>query len=214
MDNRRNCSRGRGPGGTADPPTGQIAKTKALDHVAHGLPQSWIHTPKGVLACERNLRLESGSTEEFVASRVGEVDASILLVDNEPRLLVAYERLLRGLGCKVLCAQRLREALQCFSSPSIALIIVDPCLVDGDGLELVRVGRRMQPPASGIVMAALPSPDGARRATEAGAVGYLAKPFSGRVFVALAEKQLETWRAAGWRPTVGEIAPPGEGKPK
>jgi CheY-like chemotaxis protein len=80
------------------------------------------------------------------------LDASIVLVDSEPKFLVAFERLLRRLRCQTLCAQRLSEALQYLSSAHIALVVVEPCLVDGDGLELVRIARRMRPPASAIVI--------------------------------------------------------------
>ena len=75
-----------------------------------------------------------------------------MLVDSEPKFLVAFERLLRRLRCQTLCAQRLSEALQYLSSAHIALVVVEPCLVDGDGLELVRIARRMRPPASAIVI--------------------------------------------------------------
>ncbi len=129
------------------------------------------------------------------------MDASIVLVDNESKYLVAYERLLRPLRCKILCAQRRSDALSFLSAPRIAIVVVEPCLADGDGLELIRMARTMRPPASGIVVTAFPSPLGARRAGDAGAAGYLAKPFSGRVLVALAERQLATWVAHRLLPT-------------
>jgi hypothetical protein len=62
------------------------------------------------------------------------VDASIVLVDNEPKFLVANERLHRGLGCTTFCAQRLSDAIPYVLSPHVALVFVEPRLVDGDGL--------------------------------------------------------------------------------
>lgn len=101
------------------------------------------------------------------------MDASIVLVDNEPKFLVAYERLLRGLGCTAFCAQRLSDAIPYVLSPHVALVVVEPRLVDGDGLELIRMARRTRPPGSGIVITAFPSQMGARQAGEAGAAGTL-----------------------------------------
>jgi DNA-binding NtrC family response regulator len=138
------------------------------------------------------------------------VDASIVLVDNAPKFLVAYERLLRGLGCTTFCAQRLSDAIPYVLSPHVALVVVEPRLVDGDGLELIRMARRTRPPSSGIVITAFRSQVGARQAGEASAAGYLAKPFSCRVFVGLAERLLGTWRAAGCGSPVGERPSPGE----
>lgn len=129
------------------------------------------------------------------------MDASIVLVDNESKHLVAYERLLRPLRCKILCAQRRSDALPFLSAPRIAIVVVEPCLADGDGVELIRMARKMRPPASGIVVTAFPSPLGARRVGDAGAAGYLAKPFSDRVLVALAERRLATWVADSLLPT-------------
>ncbi len=153
------------------------------------------------------------------------VNASIVLVDNEPKFLAAYEWLLRGLGCTTFCAQRLGEAIPYVASPRVALVVVEPHLIDGDGLDLIRMARRLRPPGSGIVITAFPSEMGARQAEEAGAAGYLAKPFSGQVFVGLAARLLGTWRAAccglpvdehpssGGDPSKrrGAVAPPGEG---
>ena len=85
------------------------------------------------------------------------MDASIVLVDNESKYLVAYERLLRPLRCKILCAQRRSDALPFLSAPRIALVVVEPCLADGDGLELILIGRTLRPPESGIVVTAFPS---------------------------------------------------------
>lgn len=97
------------------------------------------------------------------------MDVSIVLVDNEPKFLVAYERLLRGLGCTTFCALRLSDAIPYVLSPHVALVVVEPRLVDGDGLELIRMARRTRPPGSGIVITAFPSQVGARQAGEAGA---------------------------------------------
>jgi DNA-binding response OmpR family regulator len=138
------------------------------------------------------------------------VDVSIVLVDNEPKFLVAYERLLRGLGCTTFCAQRLSDAIPYVLSPHVALVVVEPRLADGDGLELIRMARRTRPQGSGIAITAFPSQVGARQAGEAGAAGYLAKPFSGRVFVGLAERLVGTWRTACCGSPVGERPSPGE----
>jgi len=135
--------------------------------------------------------------------------SSIVIVDNEPDLLVTYERFLRGCGFKILAARSREEAFPHLASDGVALVVTEARLPDGDGLELIRIARGKQPPASGIVVTAFPSRVESRRAREVGAAAYLAKPFSGRELIAVVERQLAVWRGARCRLTAGELPFPG-----
>ena len=102
----------------------------------------------------------------------------ILVVDDEPDLVVTCERLLRRNGYEVVSARSVHDALHALRARSPRLVVADFGLPDGTGLDVVRAARALAPPAAAIVMTGQPSMRGRQAAFEAGAAGYLAKPFS------------------------------------
>ncbi len=103
---------------------------------------------------------------------------SILVVDDEADLLATYQRILRRLGQPVIVAASRREALAVIGSRPLALVIADLRLRDGDGLDVVRAVCTSQTPPPVIVVTGYATEDSRRRALDAGASAYLAKPFS------------------------------------
>jgi DNA-binding response OmpR family regulator len=119
------------------------------------------------------------------------MDASILVVDDEADLIATYERILRRLGYAVVSAGSRRTALEAIRSRPLKLVIADLRLPDGDGLNIVRAVRessRTPPPV--IVVTGYTSDANRTKALEAGAVAYIAKPFSISWFSELVRKYL------------------------
>jgi DNA-binding response OmpR family regulator len=109
---------------------------------------------------------------------------TILLVEDEPDLASACERLLRRLGWRIVTVGTRGDALLALAGqPRPALAIVDRQLPDGDGLDVLRAalaaGTRV------IVVTGYGSAATRRLTLEEGAAGFLAKPFSSHELLAL-----------------------------
>ena len=103
---------------------------------------------------------------------------TVLIVDDEADLLTTYHRLLTRAGYSTITVATRRAALATLETERVDLIVADRRLSDGDGLDVVRVARARQHPPPVIVVTGLASEESRRQALDAGATGYLAKPFS------------------------------------
>src|ERR1700748_3950650 len=66
---------------------------------------------------------------------------NILLVDDQPAKLLAYEVILKDLGENLVAASSGREALEILLKNEIAVILVDVCMPELDGFELAAMIR-------------------------------------------------------------------------
>jgi two-component system response regulator PilR (NtrC family) len=114
----------------------------------------------------------------------------VLIVDDEADLAHTCERLLRRSGHDVTTATTRAAGLAALAANESRLVVCDVRLPDGDGLEIVRAAKRLNPPVPAIVMTAQPSAAGRRHALESGADAYLTKPFSVACFSALVDRAL------------------------
>jgi DNA-binding response OmpR family regulator len=105
------------------------------------------------------------------------MDHPILVVDDEGDLVTTYERLLRRQGYRVRSAGTCRAGLAIIERERLCLVIADLRLPDGDGLEIVRAARALPAPLPVLVATALASPTSRQAALDAGASGFLVKPF-------------------------------------
>src|SRR5499426_2448624 len=79
--------------------------------------------------------------------------ATILLVDDEPRVLDSLEALLAG-DYRVLCAQRPEDAERILSDEPVALIISDQRMPGITGTELLARSREVSPDTVRILLTA------------------------------------------------------------
>ena len=104
---------------------------------------------------------------------------NILLVDDQPAKLMSYEVILNELGENLIQASSAREALAQLLKNDIAVILVDVCMPELDGFELVAMIRehpRFQKTAIIFVSAIQISDLDRLRGYEAGAVDYVPVP--------------------------------------
>src|SRR4030088_91918 len=132
---------------------------------------------------------------------------NILLVDDQPAKLLAYEVILKELGENRVVAASGREALEYLLKNEVAVILVDVCIPDLDGFELdamIRDHPRFQKTAMIFISAIQVSDIDRLRGYEMGAVDYVPVPVVPevlrakiRVFVELYRKtrQLERFNA-------------------
>ena len=104
---------------------------------------------------------------------------NILLVDDQPAKLLAYEVILKELGEHLVVATSGREALEILLKNEIAVILVDVCMPELDGFELAQMIRehpRFQKIAIIFISAIQVSDFDRLRGYEMGAVDYVPVP--------------------------------------
>ena len=104
---------------------------------------------------------------------------NILLVDDQPAKLLAYEVILKELGENLVVATSGREALAILLKTEIAIILVDVCMPELDGFELaamIREHPRFQKIAIIFISAIQVSDFDRLRGYEMGAVDYVPVP--------------------------------------
>jgi PAS domain S-box-containing protein len=104
---------------------------------------------------------------------------NILLVDDQPAKLLAYEVILKELGENLVVAASGREALEFLLKNEVAIILVDVCMPELDGFELaamIREHPRFQKTAMIFISAIQVSDLDRLRGYEMGAVDYVPVP--------------------------------------
>src|SRR5712672_2608992 len=104
---------------------------------------------------------------------------NILLVDDQPAKLLAYEVILRELGENLIKASSGREALECLLRNEVAVVLVDVCMPELDGFQLaamIREHPRFQKTALIFISAVHLTDVDRLRGYEMGAVDYVPVP--------------------------------------
>ncbi len=135
-------------------------------------------------------------------------NGSILLVDDEEKILKALCRALRGEGHAVVSTTSAREAQQLLADSSFDLLIVDNVMPELTGLELIRqyVGSTAEGERAQIVMmTAHATVESALEAMKLGALDYLQKPFEIDELLVVARRALDHQRLdTGYRYLLSE----------
>ena len=104
---------------------------------------------------------------------------NVLLVDDQPAKLLAYEAILHDLGENLLKASSAREALQHLLKTEVAVVLVDVCMPEMDGFQLAEMIRdhpRFKQTAIIFVSAVHLTDVDRLRGYEMGAVDYVTVP--------------------------------------
>ncbi|WP_092517646.1 HWE histidine kinase domain-containing protein [Afipia sp. GAS231] len=104
---------------------------------------------------------------------------NILLVDDQPAKLLAYEVILKDLGENLVSVSSGRDALEFLLKNDVAIILVDVCMPELDGFELaamIREHPRFQKTAMIFISAIQVSDIDRLRGYEMGAVDYVPVP--------------------------------------
>jgi len=144
------------------------------------LPAPAAHLGELALAAERMGLHELATTVRSLVPRMEPGRTSrrtVLVVDDDPDMLETCARILQRAGYDCLTATGGREALDLLRSRRLDVILADWRMPEMDGLTLLANARRLAPGIPTVIVTAYASADSARRAREAGAAAYLAKPF-------------------------------------
>ncbi len=123
---------------------------------------------------------------------------SILLADDEEKILKTLGRALRDEGHEVVTAASAKETTRWLSARSFDLLVIDFLMPDRTGLDVIRDLAAGTPEAERpavVMMTAHGSIESAVEAMKLGARDYLQKPFEVEELLVLARRALEDQRA-------------------
>ncbi len=123
---------------------------------------------------------------------------SILLADDEEKILKTLGRALRDDGHEVVTASSARDAARCLSERTFDLLVIDFLMPDRTGLDVIRDMAASTPESERpaiVMMTAHGSIESAVEAMKLGACDYLQKPFEVDELLVLARRALEDQRA-------------------
>lgn len=106
----------------------------------------------------------------------------ILIVDDEPNIVMALEYSLKKKGYQVLIARDGEEALKIFQKNMPCLVILDIMMPKMDGFEVLKHLKTMDKTKASkvIFLSAKNKPEDIQKGLDAGADDYFTKPFSTR----------------------------------
>ncbi len=106
----------------------------------------------------------------------GQLDMSLLLVDDDRPFLQRLARAMEARGYLVDTADNVAEGLKKAEAAPPAFAVVDMRLEDGNGLDVIELLRRRRPDSRMVVLTGYGNIATAVTAVKLGAVDYLAKP--------------------------------------
>lgn len=112
---------------------------------------------------------------EDASPRAGSL-GKVLVVDDEPALLRAMERLLKASGYEVLTAVDGGDAVRILRDGGLDVVISDISMPGTNGVDLLRYSRMVEPDVPVILVTGAPSVETAIKALDYGAYKYLLKP--------------------------------------
>jgi EAL domain-containing protein (putative c-di-GMP-specific phosphodiesterase class I)/DNA-binding NarL/FixJ family response regulator len=123
----------------------------------------------------------------------------VLLIDDDTKLIRAYQRVLSSLGSAVEATSSAREALEWLSSRAFDAVVTDVHMPEMTGLEFLVAVRERDLDLPVILMTGEPSLDSAMRAVEFGAFRYLVKPVDLAYLDILIRRAVQLRQLARWK---------------
>jgi len=121
----------------------------------------------------------------------------VLIVDDEPDVVVAIEEFLRMEGYEVYSTTSPIEALEMIKKQKYHILLTDIVMPQMDGIELLTQVKQYDALTQVIMMTGYSTMDTTMRCLEAGANDYVLKPFKNlsqvAEFIKLSEDKLKRW---------------------
>jgi DNA-binding response OmpR family regulator len=119
-----------------------------------------------------------------------EAATKIIVVDDEKRICLNVEKILKKNNYEVTRATSAQEALEKMAKESYELLISDLVMPGQNGLELLKLVKEQWPLTKAVMMTAYASTDTAVKAIRMGALDYIPKPFTPSELRSTVEKAL------------------------
>jgi two-component system, NtrC family, response regulator AtoC len=136
---------------------------------------------------------------------------SVLVVDDDERLLQTLAILVRQLGHHVLTAHDVATAQTVLQSQEVDLVITDLRMPGGSGMDLLRFIQRDVPGTPVIMLTAFGSVEGAVEAMQQGAFDFVLKPFDANEMEVRIGRALDLRRVQREHAYLREAADDGDG---
>jgi EAL domain-containing protein (putative c-di-GMP-specific phosphodiesterase class I) len=137
---------------------------------------------------------------------MAEQKVRVLLVDDDPTVLRATQKVLASLGCSVDTAPNGRVGLTLVESVTFDVIVTDVSMPEMDGLEFLRAVRRRDLDVPVILTSGAPALDAAVQAIEYGAFRYLVKPLESKTLDEAVQRAARLHRMARLKRQAMELA--------
>jgi len=118
----------------------------------------------------------------------------ILVVDDEPQILGFLRALFLSSDWEVQTASSASEGIDLLERERFDVVLTDLKMPGPDGIELLRVAKKIQPDVEVVMMTGYATVDTAIEAMRSGAFHYLTKPFKGEEVLNLAGKACDRKR--------------------
>ncbi len=133
--------------------------------------------------------------------------AKILIVDDEARILLLLQSLLKANGYETATAKDGREALEIAKKDTFDLVITDLRMAPMDGMTLFREIKTLYPSLPVILLTAYASVETAIEAMKSGAFDYLTKPFKVDEMLGTVTRALDTVKTSAAAVSIDPNAP-------
>jgi len=120
------------------------------------------------------------------------IEATIVVVDDEPMVRNVLEQLLQRKGYTIKGVSSSKEALELIKNNRVDLVVTDIAMPEMTGLELLQVVKKAYPQIGVIIMTGYGDAYSVKEALNLGADEYLTKPFRGHEVALIIERAY--WR--------------------
>lgn len=127
---------------------------------------------------------------------------AILVVDDDPDILVALLDLLEYEGYQVTCASTCGDALAEATASPFDAVLLDIGLPDGDGLSVLDILRKLNPSLPVIILTAFGAPEYRVKSLSHGAFSCMNKPYDQDVLRGLLRQAVRAHLSTGSIPSV------------
>lgn len=131
----------------------------------------------------------------------------ILIVDDEARILMLVQSLLKANGYEVVTASSGPAAIECFKKDTFDVVVSDLRMTPMDGMSLFKEIRALKPQTTFILLTAYSSVETAVEATKAGIFDYMTKPFKVDEMLATVKRAVEHSQKQNVAPRVNADTP-------
>jgi DNA-binding NtrC family response regulator len=120
----------------------------------------------------------------------------VLVVDDEPIVCASIRMVLEARGFRVATVPDSRSALEHPAADECRLVLCDLMLAESSGLDVLRALHSRRPMLPVVMVTGYATAESAVQATQAGAAGFLPKPFDETELVNLVRHALQPADAA------------------
>jgi excisionase family DNA binding protein len=123
-------------------------------------------------------RFNKASIDEWLHQKPAEIEANILIVDDEEIIRSLFKKTLEELGHKVVTAENGLKGLELLKQRDFAMVFLDLKMPGVDGAELFRQIKTIRPQLPVIIITGYPDSDIMARALAQAPFGLMNKPFN------------------------------------